>query len=79
MLTCDYFVGVFPFAAVLIVQRICELIVGNCAFDDTSMKFGTQLEVALRKIFGYRAIADFAYGKMAAIFQNGRHTMLFYR
>ena len=40
---------------------------GNCALDDTSMKFGTQLEEALRKIFGYRAIADFAYGN------NGSH------
>ena len=39
----------------------------NCAFDDTSMSFGTQLEHALRKIFGYRAITDFSYDN------NGSH------
>ena len=32
----------------------------NCAFDDTSMKFGTQLENSIANIFGYRAIADLA-------------------
>ena len=30
----------------------------NRAFDDTSVKFGTQLGHAIGKIFGYRAIAD---------------------
>ena len=31
----------------------------NCAFNDTSMKFGTRLGHTLRIIFGYRAITDF--------------------
>ena len=43
--------------------QICD----KLCLDDTSMKFGTQLEGALRKIFGYRAIADFSYGN------NGGH------
>ena len=32
--------------------------VGNCAFDDTSMEFGTYSECVMKKIFGYRAIAS---------------------
>ena len=39
----------------------------DCAFDDTSMSFGTLLEHALRKIFSSRAIADLSCG------QNGGH------
>ena len=34
----------------------------NCAFNHKSMKFGTHLGHALRKIFGYRAISDLAHG-----------------
>jgi len=33
------------------------------AFDDKSMKFDTQLEDVLRKIFSYRAIARFSQQK----------------
>ena len=32
-----------------------------CAIHDKNMKLGTLLETALRKIFGYRTIADFSY------------------
>ena len=35
----------------------------NRAIDDTSIKFGIQLGHALRKIFGYRAIADLSHNK----------------
>ena len=35
----------------------------NRAIDGTSMKFGIQLGHALRKIFGYRAIADLSHNK----------------
>ena len=39
----------------------------NCAFDDTSMKFGTWLEHTIKKNFSYRAITDLSYG------HNGGH------
>ena len=39
----------------------------NCAIDDTSMKFGTQLVGVFRKIFGCRDIAD------SSCDQNGRY------
>ena len=32
----------------------------NCAFYDTSVKFGTNVEHINTKIFGYRAISNFA-------------------
>ena len=32
----------------------------NCAFYDTSMKLGTNVEHIMTKIFGYRAISVFA-------------------
>ena len=31
-----------------------------CVFYDTSMKFGINVEHIMTKIFGYRAISDFA-------------------
>ena len=40
---------------------------GNCAFNDKSMKFCTQLGNVIRKIFGYRDIADWSRKK------NGTH------
>ena len=49
---------------------------GNCAFNDKSMKFCTQLGNVIRKIFGYRDIADWSRKKMAPIFQNGRQRFL---
>ena len=39
----------------------------NCAIDDTSMKFGTQLGSAFTNIYGYRDIADSSCDK------NGSH------
>ena len=45
----------------------------NRALDDKSMKFGTLLGYTLTMIFGYRGIAE------AAIFQDGRHRLLFYQ
>ena len=46
----------------------------NCAFYDTSMTFCTNVEHIMTKIFGYRAISDFAlegvwrpFSKMAAV------------
>lgn len=52
----------------------------NCAFYDTSVKFGTQFEHALTKIFGLRGgpsqICHLT--TMAAIFQNCCHWCLFY-
>ena len=32
----------------------------NCAFYDTSMKFRTHIDFIISKIFGYKAISDFA-------------------
>ena len=50
-----------PFPIILldhhIVQQIGAIIV---LFNDTSMKFGIQLENDLRNIFSYRAISDFS-------------------
>ena len=40
----------------------------NCAFYDKSVKYGTQLGYAFKKIFGYRAIADFLMLAMAVFF-----------
>ena len=45
----------------------------DCAFDDTSMSFGTLLEHALRKTFSYRPSQNCPVAKMAAILQNGGH------
>ena len=33
----------------------------NCAFDDTSMRFGTHLGDVLMHIFSYRAITDYSH------------------
>ena len=65
----------------MVARQIGGIIIwGNCAFDDTSMSFGTLLEHILRNIFGYRAIAYiYPMATMAAIFQNGRHRFLFYQ
>ena len=71
---CIFCVGVASSCRVLlIVQQIRADFLGNRAFDDKSMKFGTHLEKPLRKIFGYRAIAYFARNKNGRRFQNGRH------
>ena len=49
----------------------------NRAIDDTSMKFGTQLGHALRKIFGYRAIADFSHNKNGGFSKMAARTITF--
>ena len=46
----------------------------NCAFYDTNMKFGTNVEHIITKIFRYRAISDFA---LVAIFQDGFRNPIF--
>ena len=43
-----------------IAQPICDKIWPNWAFYDSSIKFGTHLDLIITKIFGYRAISDFA-------------------
>ena len=55
-----------------LVQPICDKIWLNCAFYDTSMKFGTHIEYIITKIFGYRAISDFAMEVVGSHFKNGR-------
>ena len=52
----------------------CDKIWPKCACYDTSMIFGTHLDFINTKIFGYRAISDFAlervdghFFKMAAV------------
>ena len=42
----------------------------NCAFDDIGITFGTQLGHALRRIFGYRAIADLAFDRNGGLFSK---------
>ena len=54
--------------AMLIVQQISDKIWLNCAFNDTSMKFGTLLEYTFLVIFGYRAIADLTCDKIGSHF-----------
>ena len=49
----------------------------NHAIDDTSMKFGTWLGYALRKIFGYRAIADFSHNKNGGFSKMAAKTITF--
>ena len=44
----------------------------NCAFNDKSVKFFTQSGYVIRKIFGYRDIADCSCEKIASHFSN-RH------
>ncbi len=36
----------------------------DCAFDRASMKFGTQSGYAMKKIFGFTAIADLSFEKV---------------
>ena len=55
-----------------IVQPICDKIWSNCAFYDTSMKFGTRIEYTITQIFGYRAISDFALEGVGSHFKDGR-------
>ena len=43
-----------------IVEPLSDKIWLNCAFYDKSMTFGTHVEYIMTKIFGYRAISDFA-------------------
>ena len=52
----------------LIVQQISDKIWLNCAFNDTSMTFGTLLENTFLVIFGYRAIADLTCDKIGSHF-----------
>ena len=52
----------------LLVQQISDNIWLNCAFNDTSMKFGTLLECTFLVIFGYRAIADLTCDKIGSHF-----------
>ena len=52
----------------LLVQQICEKIWKNCAVNDTSMKFGMEVGGTLRKIFGYRDIADSSGDKYGGYF-----------
>ena len=52
----------------VIVQQISDRIWLNCAFNDTSMKFGTLLEYTFLVIFGYRAIADLTCDKIGSHF-----------
>ena len=55
-----------------IVQPICDKIWSNCAFYDTSMKFGTRIEYTITQIFGYRAISAFALEGVGSHFKDGR-------
>ena len=54
----------------MIAQPICDKIWPNCAFYDTSMKFGTHLDFIITKIFGYRAISDFALEGIGGHFEK---------
>ena len=45
--------------------------------NGTSMRFGSQLEVSLKMIFGYRAIAHFAHNKNGSCFQKWPPTIFF--
>ena len=36
----------------------------NCAFNDTSVKFGTEIGGVIRKILGYRDIADLTFSDL---------------
>ena len=58
MLCMDYESEIKIYYIILLVQQICDNIWLNCAFNDTSMKCGTQLEYTFLVIFGYGAIAD---------------------
>ena len=55
-----------------LVQQICEIFQPNCGFDDKSMKFGTQLGHATRKIFGHRAITYLFHGSCGGHFTKWR-------
>ena len=60
-----------------LVQQICDNIWLNCAFNDTSLTFGTLLEYTFLGTFGYRAIADLICDKIGSHFpiikNYGRH------
>ena len=58
----------------LLVQQLCK----NCAFNDTSMKFGTHIEGTLRNIFGDRAITHFSHSHNGSRFKNGCHLLQFF-
>ena len=53
----------------LIVQQISEKIWKNCAVNDTSMKFCIEVGGTIRKIFGYRDIADSSGDNYGGYFQ----------
>ena len=53
------------------MEPLSDKIWPNCAFYDTSMKFCTHLEYIITKIFGYRAISDFALEGVGSHFKDG--------
>ena len=66
------YVGGSNFKSVLLlVEPLSDKIWPNCAFYDTSMKFGSHLEYIITKIFGYRAISDFALDGVGSYFKDG--------
>ena len=48
----------------VLVEKICAKIWTNCAYNDRSVKFGTQIGGVIRKIFGYRDIADLTFSDL---------------
>ena len=54
----------------MIAQPIYDKIWPNCAFYDKNMKFGIHLDFIVTKIFGYRAISDFALEGVGGHFQR---------
>ena len=60
-----------------LVQQISEKIWKNCAVNDTSMKFCIEVGGTLRKIFGYRDIADSSGDKYGGYFQIWHQSPLF--
>ena len=60
-----------------VVQQISEKIWKNCAVNDTSMKFCIEVGGTLRKIFGYRDIADSSGDKYGGYFQIWHQSPLF--
>ena len=53
------------------MEPLSDKIWPNCAFYDTSMKFGTHFEYIITQIFGYRAISDFALEGVGSHFKDG--------
>ena len=49
---------------VKLVEQICAKIWTNCAYNDRSVKFDTQIGGVIRKIFGYRDIAELTFSDL---------------